>query len=235
VLHLAARLRKCPSAEIYRINLESTRALVRCASSLGVRHFIYASTENALREDIGDAYADSKRRAEEAVRAFGSFLILRPCMIYGDGETHGLGRLVNLVLKNRVVPLFGGLKAKTQPIFIDDVFEYFVRAVERGICGEYLLAGRQMITLNAFMKKVCEIKKIRRFFIPIPRSFFYSLALAGDLFMPSLGWGKNQFNNIYSSRTYSIDETVKAFSYEPRSLESAFGQWLMPDGLHHEN
>ena len=57
ILHLGALIRRSPAEEIYRVNVEGTRRLMSEAIRQKVSRFIFVSTENALREDLNDAYA----------------------------------------------------------------------------------------------------------------------------------------------------------------------------------
>ncbi len=226
VLHLAALLRKAPSSRLFDVNVTGTESLVEEARRQGIRHFIYVSSENALREDLQDAYAATKRRAESFVRNLTNALILRPCFVYGPGDFHGLGRLVEIAEKSFLVPLFGNLTNQIQPLYIEDMIEYLCLAVQNQITGEYILAGPEKINLNDFIKKVCEIKQRRRVFLTIPYPVLRLTAALGDLFGPSFGWGLSPLKNIYGSRTYAIEQTVKAFGHSPCGVNEGLRRWF---------
>jgi len=225
VIHLAALLRKCSAHDIYRTNVSATELLVREARKNNVKKFVYVSTENALREDLNDAYAATKRQAEAAVTGFPGSVILRPCFVYGKGDNHGLGRLVSLVKKYPILPLFGGLKSRVQPLWVEDMAEYLVRALGSDLGGTYLLAGPDEIDLNGFLRKVSTLLGKKRLFLPIPYPFLLFGAVLGDL-IPSIGWGRPQLRNIYFSRTYSIKDTIDAFRWKPIGLEEGLKKWL---------
>ena len=226
VLHMGALVRTSTPEEIYRVNLEGTRRLVSEALRQKVSRFIFISTENALREDLRDAYAVSKREAEAVVKTFKNHLILRPCFVYGQGDDHGLGRLIGIVQKSPVVPLFGGLECEIQPIYIADMVEYLIRALEKPLQGEYIIAGPETLPLNDFLKEVCRVRGEKRFQLMFPRFFFRMAAAVCDRLPASVGWGTNQFNNIYNSRTYSMEKTVKDFEYSPRSVREGLTEWF---------
>ena len=226
VIHLAALLRKEPPDQIRRVNIEGTRRLVDTSIKKRVGRFIFLSSENALREDLHDAYAESKRAAEAVVRSFPNYLILRPCFVYGLGDDHGLGRLVHMGNHSCFVPLFGNLKSLIQPIYIDDMIEYLSRAVHNGLCGEYMIAGSDTINLNEFVKKALRIAHKKKVAVIMPHSFYYAAAVLGDILFKGKGWGRTQLKNIYSSRTYSIEKTVKDFDYAPRGVNAGLTAWL---------
>ena len=229
VLHMGALVRTSSSEEIYRVNLEGTRRLVSEALRQKVSRFIFISTENALREDLNDAYAGSKREAEAVVKTFKNHLILRPCFVYGQGDDHGLGRLIELTEKSPLVPLFGGLQCQIQPIYIADMVEYLIRALEKPLQGEYIIAGSETLSLNAFLKEVCRVRRKKNLQLMFPRLFFRLAAAICDQLPASVGWGSNQFNNIYNSRTYSIEKTIRDFEYSPRSVREGLTQWFSAD------
>ena len=226
VLHMAALIRGASPKEIIRVNLEGTRALVEEAKTHNVRRFVFVSTENALREDLKDAYAASKREAEAVVRTFPNSLILRPCFVYGPGDDHGLGRLIQLAVRSPLVPVFGGLKSFIQPIYVDDMVEYLVRSLKNDLTGSYLIVGPDAIHLNDFLKKYCETMGLKRRFVALPKSVLGLSAKAADLLPSAVGWGTNQFRNIYGSRTYSIEKTVQDFQFTPRSVEQGLQAFL---------
>lgn len=226
IIHLGALLRKSRPEDVYKVNVEGTRLLLEKAQKANVRRFVFVSTENAMREDLSDAYASSKRTAEDLVSGFKNSLILRPCFVYGPGDTHGLGRLVELANNSAVVPLFGGLKSQIQPIFIEDMVQYLTLSLQNDLRGAYVLAGPEKMNLNDFVRKVCELKKIKRFFLPVPHPLLKLLAVACDSLAPSSGWGMNPLNNIYKSRTYPIDKTVQDFKYSPRGITEGLNQWF---------
>jgi UDP-glucose 4-epimerase len=125
VVHLAGIAHKFAKDDLYdRVNHRATDALARAASLLG-KHLVFvssiaaqsgSSSDHELTEDDtpkpSNAYGRSKLAAEEAIRAAGgSFTILRPVVVYGEGEkgnfavVHKMSRLP--------IPLpFGGLTAQ---------------------------------------------------------------------------------------------------------------------------
>jgi UDP-glucose 4-epimerase len=125
VVHLAGIAHKFANEDLYdRVNNQATGALAHAASRLG-KHLVFissiaaqsgSSSDHELTEDDTprptNAYGRSKLAAEQAIRAAGgSFTILRPVVIYGEGAkgnfavVHKMSRLP--------IPLpFGGLTAQ---------------------------------------------------------------------------------------------------------------------------
>ena len=101
VVHLAGIAHKFAVDRLYdRVNHQATAALARDAFRCGTKHMIFVSSiaaqsgsfsDRELTEDDpptpNNAYGRSKLAAEQAIRESGvSFTILRPVVIYGEGE-----------------------------------------------------------------------------------------------------------------------------------------------------
>jgi NADH dehydrogenase len=142
VLHAAAAT-GAASPEVHaRVNGEGTAALVRRAAARGVGRFVFVSTVAVKFKDKRRyPYARAKQRAEEAVREGGiPWVIVRPTMIFGPGAPvlAGLRRLARLP----VVPLFGGGRARVQPVDVSDLAELLAAVVDDGsLSGQVLEAG----------------------------------------------------------------------------------------------
>ena len=134
VVHLAGIAHKYAGDDFYdRVNHRATSALARAISRGTTKHLVFISSiaaqsgsysDHDLTEDDfptpNNAYGRSKFAAEQAIRAAGiSFTILRPVVIYGDGEkgnfatVHRISRLP--------IPLpFGALSAQRSVLSIEN-------------------------------------------------------------------------------------------------------------------
>jgi nucleoside-diphosphate-sugar epimerase len=134
VVHLAGIAHKYAGDDFYdRVNHRATSALARAISRGATKHLVFISSiaaqsgsyadHNLTEDDFptpNNAYGRSKFAAEQAIRAAGvSFTILRPVVIYGEGEkgnfatVHRLSRLP--------IPLpFGALSAQRSVLSIQN-------------------------------------------------------------------------------------------------------------------
>ncbi|HEX5230928.1 MAG TPA: NAD-dependent epimerase/dehydratase family protein [Bradyrhizobium sp.] len=134
VIHLAGIAHKFAVDDLYdRVNHRAAAALAEAASRCGIRHMVFISSiaaqsgsfsDQELREDDpprpNNPYGRSKLAAERAIREAGvPFTILRPVVIYGEGEkgnfatVHRISRLP--------IPLpFGALKARRSVLSIEN-------------------------------------------------------------------------------------------------------------------
>ena len=127
-----------------RANVTGTENALRLAERAGARRFINISSpsiyfrfadQDRLREDDPfpapvNAYADTKRRAEDLVSEASAFetVTLRPRGLYGPADTALLPRLLKAA-KTRPLPLMRGGEAATDLTYIDDVVESILAAM----------------------------------------------------------------------------------------------------------
>ncbi|XIA67943.1 NAD-dependent epimerase/dehydratase family protein [Bradyrhizobium sp. TZ2] len=143
VVHLAGIAHKYAGDDFYdRVNHRATSALARAISRSGTKHLVFISSiaaqsgsyaDHELTEDDfptpNNAYGRSKFAAEQAIRAAGiSFTILRPVVIYGEGEK---GNFATVRRISRLpIPLpFGALTAQRSVLSIQN----FNSAVETAL------------------------------------------------------------------------------------------------------
>ena len=121
VVHLAASTGRASADEHFRVNAEGTDAVVRACRTAGVGQLLFVSSIAVTFPDLrGYHYAETKKKAEEIVRASGlRYLIVRPTMILGSGAPilASLEKLATLP----VAVLPGDGRARVQPVHVDDV------------------------------------------------------------------------------------------------------------------
>lgn len=141
VIHCAGLIKARDAGEFHRINADATESLVELAGHSGsVERFIYVSSL-AAREPHISAYAESKRAAEEAVRAWSGRLEVasfRPPAVYGPGDRATLPLFQQMNRGLLVVP--GRRDNRFSLIHAEDLVEAVTAALEAdlpsGICLE---------------------------------------------------------------------------------------------------
>jgi nucleoside-diphosphate-sugar epimerase len=135
VIHLAGIAHRFASDNLYdQVNHRATASLAEAAFRRGIKHLVFISSiaaqsgshsDHELTEDDpprpNNAYGRSKLAAEMAVRAAGvSYTILRPVVIYGEGEK---GNFATFFRISRLpIPLpFGMLTARRSVLWIQNL------------------------------------------------------------------------------------------------------------------
>ena len=130
VVHLVAII-KGAREDFELVMVQGTRNLVAAAQEAGVRRFVLASALG-LDEQTKDAvpYFRAKWEMERATKESGlEHVILRPSFVFGrDGGV--LPTFVRLARYAPVTPVIGPGTQRLQPIWVEDVAEYYVSALE---------------------------------------------------------------------------------------------------------
>jgi uncharacterized protein YbjT (DUF2867 family) len=156
VVHLVAII-KGSRAQFERVMAQGTRDLVEATKEAGVRRFVLASALG-LNERSRDAvpYFAAKWEMERAVKESGlEYVIFRPSFIFGkDGGV--LPTFVRLARFAPVTPIIGPGTRQLQPIWVEDVAEYYARALDLPAAANRMLeiGGPDAVTWNEFWDRL---------------------------------------------------------------------------------
>lgn len=149
IFHLAESLKyhDFPNAalEIFQLNTFCTLKLLDYGRAVGARRFFYASTGNVYSgrrkrfrevDQVSGSrsfYALSKFHGEGLVHAYSPHMgtgIFRFFAVYGSGQRRRLiSNLMEKVLTNQPIQIYGKQGIKLNPIYVDDAVEVMARAL----------------------------------------------------------------------------------------------------------
>jgi NADH dehydrogenase len=170
VVHLVAII-KGSRADFERVMAQGTRDLVAAAEDAGVRRFVLASALG-LDERTKDAvpYFAAKWEMERAVKESGlEHVIFRPSFVFGkDGGV--LPTFVRLARFAPVTPVVGPGTQRLQPIWVEDMGEYYARAVDHAGAANrtFEVGGPDAPTWNEFWERLKRVLGSRRPTIHVP-------------------------------------------------------------------
>jgi NADH dehydrogenase len=170
VVHLVSII-KGSRADFDRVMAGGTRNLVAAAQDAGVHRFVLASALG-LDERTKDAvpYYTAKWEMEQAVKESGlDHVIFRPSFVFGkDGGV--LPTFVRLARLAPVTPIVGPGTQRMQPIWVEDLAEYFAHAVsEPAAAGRtFELGGPDAVTWNEFWERLKRTLGVRRPSLHVP-------------------------------------------------------------------
>jgi dihydroflavonol-4-reductase len=220
VCHLVSNFRSTsdPPARYRATNLDGTLAALDAARAAGVRRFVHCSTigvhghvertpgDESTPYAPGDLYQETKMLAERAClerAAEGAMeiVIVRPCSIYGPGDLRML-KLFRLLARRRFV-MVGAGEANFHAVYVDDLVEGFMRALERpGIAGEaFIVGGADYLPLQAYGALEVAARACEAACLP--------LGLRPPLSRRRLRFFRN-------NRAFSIAKARRRLGYEPR-------------------
>jgi len=159
---------KGDSGEGYRrVHVELTRGALEACAAAGVSRYLHMSALNAAPVAVSH-YQRTKGEAEMLVRGSAlEWTIFRPSVVFGPGD--GLfNRFEALTRYTPVLPLACG-HTRFQPVYVGDVAEAFVRALEdrRCIGQSYDLGGPAVMTLAEIVDKLLATLNRKRLVLPL--------------------------------------------------------------------
>jgi uncharacterized protein YbjT (DUF2867 family) len=170
VVHLVAIIRGRP-ADFERVMEQGTRNVVAAAQEAGARRFVLASALG-LDERSKDAvpYFAAKWKMERAVQESGlDHVIFRPSFVFGrDGGV--LPTFIRLARFAPVTPIVGPGRRRLQPIWVEDLAEYYALAVteQTGTNRIFELGGPEAVSWNEFWERLKRVLGVRRPSVHIP-------------------------------------------------------------------
>jgi uncharacterized protein YbjT (DUF2867 family) len=170
VVHLVA-IRQGKEEQFRRVMVEGTRDLLAAARAAGVARFVQMSALGTSEEakDLVPYYR-AKWETEQLVEASGiPHVIFRPSFVFGtDGGI--LPTFVKLARLAPVTPIIGSGRQRIQPIWVDDVAEYFARAVDLDAASgrTFELGGPDVVSWNEFWERLKRARRSRRPSVHVP-------------------------------------------------------------------
>jgi 2-alkyl-3-oxoalkanoate reductase len=197
VHHLAAAFRELnvPKQHYHEVNVEGTRNVLTAAAGAGVQKVVYCSTcgvhgnvdHPPATEDApiqpADYYQQTKYEAEPLAREWNRrglrTTILRPAAIYGPGDPERFFMIFRRVARG-VFPMFGDGKTTYHPVYIDNLVDAFVAAMQLDVGnGEaYLIADENYVEIEKLVKAVAAALGVN---VSIPHYPLFPLVAAGHI------------------------------------------------------
>jgi dihydroflavonol-4-reductase len=205
VAAIAAYWRSKPG-RIYHVNVEGTRIVMAACLRAGVPRVVHTSSVAAVgiaaRGAVADettpfdalsatfAYADSKHRAEAAVRDAAArglnVVIVNPASVFGAGDHYlNTGRIVIEYGRGRI-PLVppGGMCV----VDVDAVTQGHLLAAERGRAGERYILGGENLSHRQVTATVAAVASVRAPWLVVPRGLLGPAAVVVDAFSRVSPW-----------------------------------------------
>ncbi len=169
VVNLVGILFERGSQSFQAVHAEGAANVAQAAAKAGARHLVHVS---AIGADPGAAadYARSKGAAETAVRAaFADAVILRPSIVFGPEDSF-FNRFAAMARLTPALPLVGGGKTRFQPVYVGDVADAVMAAINKPECRgkTYELGGPKIYTFKELLELLLKEIHRRRLLVPLP-------------------------------------------------------------------
>jgi uncharacterized protein YbjT (DUF2867 family) len=150
------------------VHAERPGRIAVAAAAAGVQRLVHLSALGAD-PDSASAYARSKAAGERAVRAgFPQATILRPSIVVGPRDGF-FNRFAAMARLSPVLPLIGGGRTRFQPVYVGDLADAIVAALERDDAPgrTYELGGPQVYSFAELMRYMLGVIGRRRALLSI--------------------------------------------------------------------
>ncbi len=172
VVHLVSIIRGRPQ-DFDRVMTQGTRSLVAAAKDARLEgRFLLMSAlgTTATTKDVVPYFA-AKWAMEQEVTGCGlEYAIFRPSFVFGKGGA--LPTFVKQVRYSPVVTVIGSGQQRIQPIWVDDVAEYFARAIDLPAAANrtFELGGPDVVTWDELYRTIAKVLGKRRRLAHVPSS-----------------------------------------------------------------
>lgn len=222
-------------AEMYRVNVDGTRSVVRAAAAVGIGRLVHTSSVAVASRPAPSHYARSKRLAEEvALNQRGLDVVaVRPASVQGPGRATGSTRVLLDILNGRL-PLV--IDSTVSIVDIDDCAAGHRAAALRGRPGSvYTLSGFSMSIREALEVAFHVLGRAVpvRYLSPSALPYLMPLAMLGrllksDLICPEM------LRTLRHDHRHDGSTAAAELGLEYRTPEATFGrmlEWFQEAGL----
>ena len=181
---------------------EGARNVAEAAKAAGVGTFVHVSAIGAD-ANSPSVYARTKAEGEAAVkRVYPDATVVRPSVVFGP-EDEFFNRFGAMAQLFPGLPLIGGGHTKFQPVFVGDVAQTLVSAIEGRTRTDapYELGGPEVLSMREVMERVLAYTMRSRPLVPLP---FWLAKLQGAF----LQWLPNPPLTIDQVRLLKTDNVV---------------------------
>lgn len=221
VIHLVGIIVEKGTNTFERVHYLGTRNVVEAAKRTGIKRFVQMSALG-VRADSVAPYQTTKWKGEEEVRQSGiPFCILRPSLIFGEGD----GFVTQMIATMRSAPLFrpvpGDGRPRFRPIAVEDVTTCFVRALtyEAATNQTVDLGGADELTLNEVLAEIARCAGVRKPPVHIPMPLMMTVASVAQKVLKNPPVTLDQLRMLQEGSTCDIEPMKSIFGVNPRGFK----------------
>ncbi len=192
------------------------------AVSDDVEHVVVVSSLRALSR-VPSATVNQVLEGESAARhARVPWTILRPSMIFGDGDDRNISRLADRVRRRAWIPALGRA-CRHQPVFVEDVLDAILACAgaPAARAQTYAIAGAEPLTWDELAAIVGQVVGERPRRMPLPAAaaaWLLSIIEATGLALPIRS---EQVQRMLEDKVYDIEPARRDLGFTPLTFGAA--------------
>jgi len=212
VIDLKAQIAS-PDPEVFqRNNVRTQERVLEACRAHRVPHIVHLSSSVVI-SVAKDGYSESKRAAEEMVRASGlPHTILRPPLMFGCFDAKHLGVITRMLERAPVLPIPGSGRYLRQPLYVMDLCRVILRCLERGPTGTtHNLIGHERIDFIDLLRTIARERGLRRLLLPVPLPVFSIALTAGAIVLRRPSFTREQLEALVAGDDFPVEGWTDTF------------------------
>ena len=236
----------------YETNVIGTSNILKAALAANIKKVIYTSTLSVfgpalyrvpITEDqpriasYSNDYELTKKMSEEVVLEFVkkglSCTILNVTRVYGPGlktYSNGVNTIISKIMNDRFLYVPSKLNIEANYVYIDDVVNAELLALEKGVSGEKYIIGGENSDYDGLFNKIIDISNSK---ISIFR-IHYDLIRSGIALISNVNWlfGINSsltpkvLDSLFTNRSASSEKAISSMNYKITPLNKGLAQTI---------
>ncbi|MBO9706838.1 MAG: NAD-dependent epimerase/dehydratase family protein [Caulobacter sp.] len=199
------------------------RGLTRLVAFSSTSRFTKEASPEPAERAVAKALADAEAQVEAFCAAHSvAWTILRPTLIYLEGQDGNVSRLAALVRRFKVLPLSGEGAGLRQPVHAHDLAEAAIAAARSDAARDraYNLVGGETITYRTMVERIYEGLRRRPAILTLTPWLFSLLLRLAKPFYPgaTAAMGDRMSQNL----TFDDADARRDFGWSPRDFHPTF-------------
>jgi len=207
----------------------STQNLLEQIKNQKVSPYLIHVSSSVINSRADDFYTQSKREQEQLVKDSDlKKVILRPTLMYGEGDNKHFYALINLMRKFPFFPLPGSGKYIRQPLYALDFAHVIKDCIQDPKAGIFNISGLEFITFKDCLMKFKRHYRCFSLIIPIPVFMFRFLLRVAAFITKKVPFTEQQLDALIIPETFEridwptifnttytkFEDGIKAFVYK---------------------
>lgn len=206
-----------------RIHTDLPGEIAKACKNEGVKRFVHISALGI--EDSTSRYAQTKLEGEKLLRKnFKTATILRPSVIFGEGDSF-FNMFAEMARYLPALPLIGGGWTRFQPVFVGDVADAVMAALEREDTpgNTYELGGPEILNFREIYQRLFKFTGRTRPLVKIP----FCMAKIQAFFMGAIPNAPLTRDQVESLKTDNV-VSQKALNLEDLDIHPTALDLILP-------